>query len=196
VTRPSPLEQTSEEQQQQLLLEEEEGGGKSAEQKDEDPTSTHNNNHHSQQMPRQHQPQPFPLPLRRRSSTTTSNANNHNNNGNNNNNNHHHHHSPGDSPGNRHSMPRLSITSLGSAAKTFRTLAAFIVPEEAADRERQRELRRAANQRRRASLALAIVEGEGGYKNGDKMKGKNDEELKKDDNSGWGRIKRAAIGRR
>ena len=51
-------------------------------------------------------------------------------------------------------MPRLSITSLGSVAKTFQTLAAFIVPEEQSDRERERELRR-ANQRRSSLAATA-----------------------------------------
>uniref|UniRef100_A0A914ML59 Uncharacterized protein n=1 Tax=Meloidogyne incognita TaxID=6306 RepID=A0A914ML59_MELIC len=56
-------------------------------------------------------------------------------------------------PGNRHSLPRLSITSLGSVAKTFSGLAAFIVPEEQSDKERFRELRIASQ--RRASLAIS-----------------------------------------
>ena len=86
------------------------------------------------EMPRQHQPQPFPLPLRRRSSATLSAASL----------------PPAFAASSRHSMPRLSITSLGSAARTFRNIAAFIVPEEELERERQKERERASE--RRASL--------------------------------------------
>nr|CAD2172914.1 unnamed protein product [Meloidogyne enterolobii] len=50
-------------------------------------------------------------------------------------------------PGNRHSLPRLSITSLGSRSSSFYR------PEEQSDKERFRELRIASQ--RRASLAIS-----------------------------------------
>uniref|UniRef100_A0A914I9M0 Microtubule-associated protein n=1 Tax=Globodera rostochiensis TaxID=31243 RepID=A0A914I9M0_GLORO len=71
-----------------------------------------------------HPPQPFPAPLQRRRSSCSSSAG-----------------SPLGSAGfhPRYSAPRLSITSLGSVAKSFRNIAAFIVPEEEGKRERARD---------------------------------------------------------
>ncbi|KAL3086446.1 hypothetical protein niasHT_033096 [Heterodera trifolii] len=85
-----------------------------------------------------HPPQPFPVPLQRRRSSCSSSVS-----------------SPLGSAAfhPRYSTPRLSITSLGSVAKTFRNIAAFIVPEEEGERERARDRLRKKAMMRGGSVA-------------------------------------------